>query len=112
KLDKENRKYIPVEMNEQKIGPAYKIERHRQSALVFHLKQNNIRKRVYKNMFLETLRIGEWSDYSIIDTYLSIRPGKRADDSTVTDLRCLAYHSDGFVEYTVHYEDDWKRLPQ
>lgn len=44
-----------------KCRKAENSENQRQGAFIFHLRLNNVRKRVCKKMFLQTLPIGEWS---------------------------------------------------
>jgi hypothetical protein len=42
----------------------------------------------------------------------SIRPGRRAGDPTVNDLRALRYSPDGTVEFKILVDDEFKALPQ
>ncbi|XP_030754481.1 uncharacterized protein LOC115881209 isoform X2 [Sitophilus oryzae] len=48
--------------------------------------------------------------YSVLNSYISIRPGNRTHDPKVTDLRCLAYRVDGTIEFKITYEDAWTPL--
>lgn len=43
--------------------------------------------------------------------FTSIRPGKKAGDPTVTEIRALLYRQ-GEVWYKLMHSDDWKLLPQ
>lgn len=41
----------------------------------------------------------------------NIRPGKKAGDPTVHDLRALQYLADGRMRYKLEFESDWEDLP-
>lgn len=43
--------------------------------------------------------------------FQSIRPGKRARDPTVVDIRQIKYQPDGKVFYTLDYSQNWHELP-
>lgn len=43
--------------------------------------------------------------------FQSIRPGKRAKDPTVVDIRQIKYLPDGKVFYTLDYSENWHELP-
>lgn len=44
--------------------------------------------------------------------YSSIRPGKKAGDPTVTDLRALKYNSLGEILFKLLHTEEWKNLPR
>lgn len=44
--------------------------------------------------------------------YYSIRPGRVANDPTVTDLRVLEYNPNGIIRYKLRFEDEYKDLPR
>nr|CAI5848981.1 unnamed protein product [Callosobruchus analis] len=51
--------------------------------------------------------------YSNLKYYSSIRPGKKAGDPVVTDLRALKYNgSDLTIEYKFKMTDAWQSIPQ
>lgn len=51
--------------------------------------------------------------YSNLKFYNSIRPGKKAGDPVVTDIRALKYSGlTVSIEYKLRITDDWKPLPQ
>lgn len=50
-------------------------------------------------------------DYSKMNCYKSIRPGTKAGDPCVVDIRTLKY-TDTKIEYKLHFDHDWKLLPQ
>lgn len=52
-------------------------------------------------------------DFSNKDTmrYESVRPGKKAGDPTVHDLKALRYKPDGTVEFKIDFDDDYTELP-
>lgn len=50
--------------------------------------------------------------YSVFTNYSSIRPGNTTRDPKVTDIRCLAYRIDGFIDFKINYEDNWQQLPR
>ena len=52
-----------------------------------------------------------FKDFTKIGTLTSIRPGGRAGDPTVTDLRCMKY-TGAAVQYKLRFSDDWKELPR
>lgn len=52
-----------------------------------------------------------FKDYEKVCNYDSIRPGKRAGDPTVNDIRALQY-KDGEIYYKLRQPDEWKKLPQ
>lgn len=43
--------------------------------------------------------------------YSFIRPGKKKDDPTVTQLRWIQYEPNGEKRYKLNFEDDLKDLP-
>jgi len=53
-----------------------------------------------------------FKDFSEVRVYTSIRPGHKAGDPTVTDLRSLKYLRTGEIYLKLQYTDDWQqRLP-
>lgn len=52
-----------------------------------------------------------FDDYSSLKYYTSIRPGTSKGDPSVTDIRCLKYKPDSFIQYKLNYDDEWKNLP-
>ncbi|KAJ8721005.1 hypothetical protein PYW08_006470 [Mythimna loreyi] len=53
-----------------------------------------------------------FTDYSKHLIYKSIRPGKKTNDPTVTDLRVLVYKPDGTIWYKLNFKDPLQLLPQ
>ena len=47
-----------------------------------------------------------------IGPYLSIRPGKKKGDPTVTDICCLRYTPDGNIQYKLSFENDFNDIPK
>ncbi len=52
-----------------------------------------------------------FKDYTKTCTISSIRPGTKAGDSVVTDIRRLCYEPTGCIYYSLDYSNDWKTLP-
>ena len=53
-----------------------------------------------------------FKDFEHADGLLtSIRPGKKAHDPVVTDLRALQYLPSGDINYKLRHTDDWAQLP-
>lgn len=53
-----------------------------------------------------------FKDFSELRMYASIRPGRKAGDPTVTDLRCLKYLPTEEIQWRLQYTDDWhQQLP-
>lgn len=52
-----------------------------------------------------------FKDYEKVCSFDSIRPGKRAGDPTVNDIRPLQY-KDGEIHYKLRHPDEWQKLPQ
>lgn len=52
-----------------------------------------------------------FKDYDKICTISSIRPGTKAGDSVVTDIRRLCYEPTGCIYYSLDYSNDCKKLP-
>jgi len=53
-----------------------------------------------------------FKDFSELQTYTSIRPGRKAGDPIVTDWRCLRYLPTGEIQWRLQYTDDWnQQLP-
>lgn len=56
-----------------------------------------------------------WSffkNYAALKHYTSIRPGKRAGDPCVVDLRALKYTPHSPIEFKLRFDDIWTVLPQ
>lgn len=53
-----------------------------------------------------------FTDFSINLIYKTIRPGKKTNDPTVTDLRVLVYKPDGTIWYKLNFDDPLEILPQ
>nr|CAI5823227.1 unnamed protein product [Callosobruchus analis] len=43
--------------------------------------------------------------------YNSIRPGRKPNEPTVTDIRALSYNVEGYIDYKLNFDEDWKQLP-
>lgn len=52
--------------------------------------------------------------YANSDTfvYKSIRPGRRAGDPQVVDLRAIKYNPDLTISFKINFDDEWRELPQ
>jgi len=50
-------------------------------------------------------------DYSRIKYYTSIRPGTSRGALTVTDIRCIKYKPDSFIQIKLNYNHEWQDLP-
>ncbi len=73
--------------------------------------ENARRKQPYETKYLSH---DFFKDYSMKKNqrYASIRPGTKAGDPCVTDLRAIKYISDGTIQYKLnHNDDDWLNLP-
>ncbi|CAH2084777.1 unnamed protein product [Euphydryas editha] len=44
--------------------------------------------------------------------YKSIRPGRKAGDPTVTDIRAILYDQDDTIKVKLNFDQDWFTLPQ
>lgn len=53
-----------------------------------------------------------FKDYSSPLRYTSIRPGSKASDPLVVDLRWLKYSPNGIIQYKLDFDEDFKNLPQ
>lgn len=53
-----------------------------------------------------------FKQYSKLNYYSSIRPGKVAGDSTVSDIRALQYRPDGDIFFKLRHPNEWAKLPQ
>lgn len=58
-----------------------------------------------------TLDYSFFTDFSTNLIYKTIRPGKKTNDPTVTDLRVLVYKPDGTIWYKLNFDDDLQILP-
>jgi len=52
-----------------------------------------------------------FKNYSKVIGPTSIRPGKKAGDPTVTNLRALQYRPGGEILYKVDFDHEWAPLP-
>lgn len=50
-------------------------------------------------------------DYNKNFKYKSIRPGRKAHDATVVDIRALKYHTDGKIYFKVNYNEQYTEVP-
>ncbi|GFO24068.1 hypothetical protein PoB_005057300 [Plakobranchus ocellatus] len=51
-----------------------------------------------------------FQDYNARCGLKSIRPGKKAGDPQVSDIRCLQYTPDGQILFKLLHEEEWKEL--
>jgi hypothetical protein len=58
------------------------------------------------------LNFGYFNDYTTVDFYSDLRPGKKAGDPTVFDIRCLQYLPTPQINYKLRYDEDYQPLPQ
>lgn len=60
----------------------------------------------------QTLRlyVVNYLSYDKLSSYLSIRPGQKLGDLTVTDIWCLKYGPSGKIEYKLKFSDKWEAL--
>jgi hypothetical protein len=47
-----------------------------------------------------------FKDFTVLNYYQSIRPGSKAGEPTVTDLKVLKYFPDGTIYYKLHHDGD------
>lgn len=52
-----------------------------------------------------------FKNFSKINFFNSIRPGRKTGDPTVQDIRALKYNSDGSIEYKIRHSDEFQILP-
>lgn len=52
-----------------------------------------------------------FKDFSSLGYYKSIRPGNKSGDPCVINIRALQYSQSG-INYKLHFDNDWKLLPQ
>lgn len=52
-----------------------------------------------------------FKNYASLGLVSSIRPGSKAGDPTVNEIRCIRYHPDGNVEFKLSHDDAWSVLP-
>lgn len=52
----------------------------------------------------------DYSHNSVL-RYTTIRPGRKPNEPTVTDLRALRYNLEGSIDYKLTFDDEWKPLP-
>jgi len=53
-----------------------------------------------------------FKDLSSLRMFLSIRPGRKAGDPTVADLRCIKYLPSGDIQWKLRHTDEWQLLLQ
>ncbi|CAG5056101.1 unnamed protein product [Parnassius apollo] len=55
-----------------------------------------------------------FKNYSAPETwrYTSIRPGRKAGDPKVTDIRAIFYDNTGLIKFKLDFDSDWDSLPQ
>lgn len=53
-----------------------------------------------------------FKDYTELNYYNSIRPGTRAGDPVVTDLRVIHYSRNGHITYKLLFGDEFQELPR
>ncbi|CAH1964526.1 unnamed protein product [Acanthoscelides obtectus] len=52
-----------------------------------------------------------FTNYNNVQVYKSIRPGRKVNDPTVTDLRALQYSPTGKIFYKLKFDDPYQELP-
>lgn len=52
-----------------------------------------------------------FKDFSKINFFNSIRPGRKTGDPTVKDIRALKYNADRSIEYKIRHSDEFQILP-
>lgn len=54
-----------------------------------------------------------FKDFSLSNNlrYSSIRPGRRATDPVINDIKCIKYEPNGSIEYKLSYNEDYIQLP-
>jgi len=50
-----------------------------------------------------------FKDFTTIREYSSIRPGRKARDPTIVDLRCLKYLPSREIHWKLRYADNWNQ---
>lgn len=58
------------------------------------------------------LKFDFFRDFSKLDYYSSIRPGRKAGDPIVTDIHVLKYNPSGIIQYKLKFDDEYKDLPR
>lgn len=53
-----------------------------------------------------------FKDYSKLEYYRSIRPGRKTGDPVVTDIHCLKYDPAGVIQYKLQFDDEYKDIPR
>ncbi|VEN62189.1 unnamed protein product [Callosobruchus maculatus] len=71
------------------------------------IKSARINPRPYQ---VKYLKYDYFKDFSKRKCFKSIRPGYKAGDPQVTDLRCLRYSPDGLINYKLSFNDPWCAL--
>lgn len=66
--------------------------------------------RLTKPYIVEYLQHTFFSKFSTMPYLNSIRPGKKAGDDTVFDLRCIEYRSDGTIWFKKQFTDEFQQL--
>lgn len=72
------------------------------------LKTARINPRPYEVQYLNHTYFKNFSEINFVN---SIRPGRKAGDPTVQNIRALKYHSDGSIEYKIKHSDEFQILP-
>ncbi|KAF4525377.1 hypothetical protein B566_EDAN013228 [Ephemera danica] len=60
---------------------------------------------------VEMVTFDTFFNFEKVNFYSSIRPGHKAGDPTVTNLRALKYTPDGLIQYKLRFSDDWQDMP-
>lgn len=58
------------------------------------------------------VRYSFFKDFKQLNTYSSIRPGSKAGEPTVTNLRVLRYGPDGTIQYKLGFSEEYKDFPR
>nr|CAH7752982.1 unnamed protein product [Callosobruchus chinensis] len=72
------------------------------------LKTARINPRPYEVQYLDHTYFKNFSEINFVN---SIRPGRKAGDPTVQNIRALKYNSDGSIEYKIRHSDEFQTLP-
>ena len=60
---------------------------------------------------VKSLEHNFFRNFSALTYDQSLRPGKKAGDPCVTDIRALKYCTNGTIQFKLNYSDDWEDLP-
>nr|CAI5844731.1 unnamed protein product [Callosobruchus analis] len=83
-------------------------ESRRAETLIYTLTLNNIKYPVCKIMFLNTLALGS---FTVQSWTRKGKHGRKPNEPTVTDIRALSYNVEGYIDYKLNFDEDWKQLP-